>query len=122
MRIEVSRTTIADLLKEAGLEPAPERDKKRTWKQFMRSYCESLYACDFFSVETLGLYGPVRHMIFLVMEVHTRVVEIVGIRVDPDGQWMKQIARNLTDHFDGFLLGNSEQSLLGCGMRVIGKK
>jgi hypothetical protein len=32
------------------------------------------------------------------------VVHIAGIRVDPDGEWMKQVARNLTDGFDGFLL------------------
>ncbi len=101
--IKIGRTTIADILKEAGLEPAPERDKKRTWKQFMRSHVESLYACDFFSVETLGMFGPVRYMVFFVVEVETRVVHIAGIRVDPDGEWMAQIARNLTDCVDGFL-------------------
>ncbi|MFC1611645.1 integrase core domain-containing protein [Myxococcota bacterium] len=104
LKINVGRTTIADILKDAGLEPAPERDKKRTWKQFMRSHRDSLYACDFFSVETLGLFGPVRQMVFFVIEVRTRVVEIVGIRVDPDGEWMKQMARNLIDCFDGFLV------------------
>jgi len=30
-------------------------------------------------------------------------VVIAGIRVDPDGEWMKQMARNLTDQVDGFL-------------------
>jgi putative transposase len=104
LKINIGRTTIADILEEAGLEPAPERDKKRTWKQFMRSHSDSLYACDFFSVETLGLFGTVRYMVLFVMEVKTRVVHIAGIRVDPDGAWMKQIARNLTDSFDGFLL------------------
>ncbi len=70
----------------------------------MCAHWESLYACDFFSVETLGLFGPVRHMVFFVMEVRTRVVEIAGIRVAPDGEWMQQVARNLTDSFEGFLL------------------
>ncbi len=55
-------------------------------------------------VETLGLSGPVRHMVFFVMEVRTRVVIIAGIRVDPYSEWMKQVARNLTDGFDGFLM------------------
>ena len=71
--IKKGRTTIADILKRAGLEPAPEREKKRTWKQFLRSHLDSLYACDFFSVETLGLEGPVRHVGFLVMEVQTQL-------------------------------------------------
>ncbi len=89
MKICIGRTTIAGILKDAGLEPAPERDKKRTWKQFMRAHSESLYACDFFSVETLGLLGLQRHMVLFVMEVHPRAVEIAGIRIDPDGEWQE---------------------------------
>jgi putative transposase len=102
--VDVGRTTIADILEEAGLEPAPEREKKRTWKEFLRSHWDSLYACDFFSVEAFGGFGTVRFMVLFVMEVRTRAVEIAGIRVDPDGEWMKQVARNLTDSVDGFLL------------------
>ena len=37
------------------------------------------------------------------MELKTRAVEIAGIRVNPDGEWMKQVVRNLTDLVDGFL-------------------
>ncbi len=47
LKIEIGRTTVANILAEAGIEPAPEREKKRTWKQFMKMYWESLYACDF---------------------------------------------------------------------------
>jgi hypothetical protein len=101
--IHLGRTTIADILSEAGIEPAPERDKKRTWKELMRSHWDSLYACDFFAIEALGVFGPVRHMVLFVIELRTRTVEIAGIRVNPDGEWMKQIARNLTDPIDGFL-------------------
>ena len=49
----------------------------------MRTHSQSLYACDFFSVETLGFGGLQRHMVFFVMEVRTRVLKIAGIRVDP---------------------------------------
>jgi putative transposase len=42
-------------------------------------------------------------MVFFVIEIKTRAVEIAGIEVDPDGEWMKQMARNLTDPMDGFL-------------------
>jgi putative transposase len=103
LKIEIGRTTVAAILNEAGIEPAPEREKKRTWKQFMRSHWDTLYACDFFAVEALGIFGPVRYMVFFVIELRTRAVEIAGIRVDPDGEWMKQVARNLTDPMDGFL-------------------
>ena len=44
-------------------------------------------------------------MVFFVIEIKTRAVEIAGIQVDPAGEWMKQIARNLTDPVNGFLRG-----------------
>lgn len=103
LKIEIGRTTVANILAEAGVEPAPERNRKRTWKHFLRSHWETLYACDFFAVETLGAFGTVRHMVFFVMELKSRAVHIAGIRIDPDGAWMMQVARNLLDPVDGFL-------------------
>lgn len=49
------------------------------------------------------MFGTVRYMVFFVIEVKTRVVEIAGICADPNGEWMKQVARNLVDPVDGFL-------------------
>ena len=48
---EVGRSTIAKVLKEAGLDPAPERQKQTTWKEFLWSHLAVLAAADFFSVE-----------------------------------------------------------------------
>ena len=101
--IDICRNTVANILNRAGIVPAPERAKKRTWNRFIRSHWESLYACDFFSAEALGVFGAVRYMVFFVIELHTRRVHVAGIRVDPNGQWMKQMARNLTDPIGGFL-------------------
>ncbi len=94
---------MATILAEAGIEPAPERNRKRSWGHFLKSHWETLYACDFFSVETLGVFGTVRYMVFFVIEVKSRAVQITGVRIAPDGDWMKQIARNLLDPVDGFL-------------------
>lgn len=103
LNVEIGRTTVANILAEAGLEPAPERAKKRTWAAFLKSHWSTLYACDFFSVETLGTFGTVRHMVFFVIEIKTRIVHIAGIRVNPDEAWMMQLNRNLLDSTDGFL-------------------
>jgi hypothetical protein len=103
LKVEIGRTTVANILAEAGIEPAPERNRKRTWKQFLRSHWETLYACHFFSDEVLGVFGTVRYMVFFVIEVKTRAVHIAEVRIAPDGDWMKQIARNLLDPADGFL-------------------
>jgi transposase len=36
--IEIGRTTVANILAEAGIEPAPKREKSRTWTQFMKAH------------------------------------------------------------------------------------
>jgi putative transposase len=41
--------------------------------------------------------------VFFVIALKSRAVEIAGIGVNPNGDWMKQMARNLTDRVDGFL-------------------
>jgi hypothetical protein len=92
--IEIGRKTIASILADAGIEPASARRRERTWKQFVTTHWRTLYACDFFAVETLGAFGAVRVMVFFLIELKSRAVHIAGIRIDPDGAWMTQIARN----------------------------
>ncbi|MFC1642855.1 integrase core domain-containing protein [Myxococcota bacterium] len=97
------RATVTSILDEAGIEPEPERSRKRTWKQSLESHWHTLYACDFFAVETLGAFGAVRYMVFFVIELKTRTVQIAGAHIAPNDAWMQQLARNLLDPFDGFL-------------------
>jgi hypothetical protein len=40
-----------------------------------------------------------------VIDLQTRRVQIAGIARHVHGDWMKQVARNLTDGIDGFLRG-----------------
>ena len=102
---EIGRGTIANILAEHGIELAPERSRRTTWKQFLKSHWELIGAADFFTVEVWSLTGLVRYSVLFVIELSTRRVEIAGVVPEPNGQWMKQIARNLTDVTDGFLLG-----------------
>src|ERR1035441_7185283 len=48
---EAARGTIANILQEHGLEPAPERNRKTTWKEFLSRHWEVIVAADFFTVE-----------------------------------------------------------------------
>ncbi len=102
---QVGRSTIARTLKAHGLEPAPERRRKTSWQQFLQAHWEVLAAADFFTVEVWTGRGLVRLVVLFVIELSTRRVEIAGICTQPDGAWLTQVARNLTDVEDGFLVG-----------------
>jgi putative transposase len=102
---EVARNTIKAILKDHGIEPAPERRTKTPWTTFLAAHWDGLAAADFFTVEVLTMGGLVRYFVFFVMRLKTRTVEIAGITRQPNEAWMTQTARNLTDAHDGFLRG-----------------
>ena len=87
-----------------GIEPAPERSRRTPWKTFLQAHWEGLTAGDLFTVEVLTLGGLRRYFVLFVIELKTRRVKIAGIHHQPYGGWMEQMARNLTDVFDGFLM------------------
>jgi transposase InsO family protein len=102
---EVGRGTIANILREYGIDPAPERDKRMPWSTFLRAHRECLVATDFLTVEVCTIKGLVTHYILFFIDIANRAVKIAGITPHPDSRWMTQIARNLTDLNDGFLRG-----------------
>jgi putative transposase len=103
---EIGRATIAKVLKEEGVDPAPDRQKRTTWKEFLRTHWEVLAAADFFTVEVWTALGLVRYHVFFVIRLATREVHIAGMIPEPNGPWMKQVAPNLTDGLAGFLNGH----------------
>ncbi|HEY6388846.1 MAG TPA: integrase core domain-containing protein [Candidatus Acidoferrum sp.] len=101
----IARSTIADILQRHGLEPAPERSRKTTWKEFLRRHWELIVAADFFTVEVWTRRGLQRFTVLFFIELSTPKVELGGIGLAADGLWMSQIGRNLTDAVDGILVG-----------------
>ena len=101
----VSRGAIATILRKHGLEPAPERVKKTTWTEFLKTHWDVLAATDFFTVDVWTGRGLTRFAVLFIIELSTRRVEIAGIVSEPDSAWMSQMSRNVTDASDGFLTG-----------------
>ena len=101
----VARETVRNILKEHGIEPAPERSKRMPWSTFLKAHWESMGAMDLFTVEVWTMNGLVRYYVLFFIKLSTRRVHVAGITANPHANWIKQIARNVTDPFDGFLLG-----------------
>jgi len=105
LRHEVCRGTVANILREAGLDPSPDRRKGMTWKEFLRVHWSTMAATDFFTVEVWTPVGLVRYHVLFVMRLMTREVHFAGIVPEPCESWMLQTARNLTDASAGFSRG-----------------
>ena len=102
---KISDTTVGNILKEHGIEPAPERKRQTTWKTFLKAHRDVLAAVDFTTVEVWSKRGLVTCYLLFVMELATRRVHFAGVTPNPNDCWMQQIARNLTAVDTGFLLG-----------------
>jgi hypothetical protein len=60
---ELARSTIAQILQRHGIEPAPERKRKTTWKEFLTRHWDLIVAADFFTVEVWTRRGLQRFLV-----------------------------------------------------------
>ena len=64
---EISRDTVANILRDHGIEPAPERGPHTTWADFLKRHWEVMAATDLFTVEVWTLRGIVRYHVLFFM-------------------------------------------------------
>jgi transposase InsO family protein len=94
--ITVAPSTVWAILREAGIDPAPER-AATTWTDFLRSQAHALLAADF--IETVTLTGA-RLYIPTVIEHATRRIRVLGVTAHPTAAWVGRAARNLVMDLD----------------------
>ncbi len=99
---KLAPSTVWQILKEAGIDPAPRRSGQ-PWRGFLEAQAKTILATDFFHVDTMLLR---RLYVLFFIEHGTRRVHLAGITAHPTGEWVTQQARNLLmnlgDHVDGF--------------------
>jgi transposase InsO family protein len=89
--IGIAASTVWEILRQAGIDPAPERTTA-TWADFLRSQADALLACDFFETSTLG---GARLYVLAVIEHAIRRIRVLGATAHPTASWVAQAARNL---------------------------
>jgi putative transposase len=94
--VRVSATSVRTILRHHRLGPAPRRGGP-SWTQFLRTQAAGMLACDFLTVETIGL---TRLYVLFVIELEHRRVHLAGTTAHPTGAWVTQAARNLLMDFD----------------------
>ena len=90
--VKVAASTVWEILKASGVDPAPLRRTRPTWPQFLRSQADAILACDFFTVDLLD---GTQACVLAVIEHATRRIRILGVTLYPTGEWTAQQARNL---------------------------
>ena len=105
LRHRISDTTVANILKAHGIEPAPDRRRRSMWKSFLRAHWDVLASVDFTTIEVRTRTGLVTYYPLFFMELATRRVHFAGLTANPDEGWMLQVARNVTDAEEGLLRG-----------------
>ncbi len=89
--VAVAPSTVYEILRAAGIDPAPRRDGP-TWRQFLHTQAAGILAADFLHVDTVAL----TRLYVLVFTGHrTRRMHTGGITAHPTGDWTAQQARNL---------------------------
>ena len=101
----VSATTIRHILEVNGIVPDPERRLRGDWSQFIETQQYVTASTDFAQVERLTPFGLVRESLLFFMDIGSREVCLGGIVHNPGSNWTTQIARNMCDMWDGFMLG-----------------
>jgi hypothetical protein len=80
---DIARNTVKNTLLAHGLQPAPERGKRTSWRTFLQSHLGAIAGADVFTVEVLSPFGLVRTFVLFVIDIGTRRVQSAGISSQP---------------------------------------
>jgi putative transposase len=89
--VTVAPSTVYEILRAAGIGPAPRRAGP-TWRQFLHAQAAGILAVDFLHVDTVLL---TRLYVLVFIEHGTRRMHLAGVTARPTGEWTVQQARNL---------------------------
>jgi hypothetical protein len=82
--VSVSATAVRTWLRAAGLGPAGTR-RGMTWREFVQAHRHSMFAVDFFTVETIWLQ---RLYVLFFIDLSRRRVHLAGCTAHPSAPWV----------------------------------
>ena len=97
--VEVSRQFVVNLLKEAGLDPTPR--KERSWGDFVKAHAATLWQADFFGTRVLTCRGWKDAFVLAWIHVASRKVFTSEATYHPDAVWVEDQGRAFVRHVRG---------------------
>ena len=89
--LTVSRETIRNILKKAGIKPSPDRMKGQPWFEYLQKANIWQMDCTTTHIATENSKGKMElicYHVLLFINVKTRKVVLGGIKENPEGQWV----------------------------------
>ena len=100
---QVARGPLANVRTERGLEPAPDRQTRTTWRECLAAHGDVLAAAACFTVELWTPRGLTRVPVLVLIHLASRRGQVAGISAEPDGPGVTQLMRHAPDAEDGCL-------------------
>ncbi len=91
----VSKSYVKNILIKNNIPPLPHR-KSISWKTFLKSHMDVIWATDFFTEEVWSKCGLVTVYVLFFIHLKTRRVHIAGCTPNPNSLWIEQQARNFS--------------------------
>ena len=92
--IEISKTSVANILRRNSLPPSPEREGP-SWREFLSRH-EAVFLCaDMFQKEVWTFRGLITAYVFFVIHLQTRKVILARATFSPTHHWLKQQVRHV---------------------------
>jgi putative transposase len=93
----ICRSTVVNILKEAGLDPGPKRGE-HTWAEFLAVHAATLWQCDFFTHKVLTWGGWKDSFVLAFIQIGSRRVFVSPPTRKPDAPWVQQQAATFVGH------------------------
>ena len=92
--IEISKSSVANILRRNGLPPSPEREGP-SWREFLDRHAPVFLCADMFQKEVWTFRGLATAYVFFVIHLQTRKVILSRATFSPTNQWLKQQVRHV---------------------------
>ena len=96
-RRSICKSTVANILREAGLDPGPQRGE-HTWAEFLHIHAATLWPSDFFSHKVLTWAGWKEYFVLAFIHVGSRRVLASPCTRKPDAGWVQEQATAFLRH------------------------
>ncbi len=100
LAVYISPTTVLRILREAGMEPPPDKRGKPApvvpWSTFVAGHLDSIVATDFFTTTVWSWRGRFQTYCLFFIHLASRKVYCSPVTLNLDEQWVMQQARNVS--------------------------